>query len=89
MLWLGNPGNGPLPRHRDAVACKAAIPAGRVSVQSGVDWLRGMTAAILEVPSVIVPEEKAALINPLHPDAKTLSAKTIRLFEYDKLFRRR
>jgi RES domain-containing protein len=67
----------------------ASIPAGRVSVQSGADWLRGMTAAILEVPSVIVPEEKAALINPLHPDAKTLSAKTVRLFEYDKLFRKR
>jgi RES domain-containing protein len=53
----------------------AAIPAGRVSVQAGADWLRGMTALILEVPSVIVPEEPAALLNPLHADAKKLSAK--------------
>jgi RES domain-containing protein len=65
----------------------AAIPAGRVSVQAGADWLRGMTAAVLEVPSVIVPEESAAIINPLHPDAKKLSASVVRLFEYNRLFR--
>jgi RES domain-containing protein len=65
----------------------AAIPAGRASVQAGSDWLRGGTAAILEVPSVIVPEESATLINPLHPDAKKLSAKSIRVFEYNRLFR--
>lgn len=65
----------------------SAIPAGRVSVQAGADWLRGMTAAILEVPSVIVPEEPATLINPLHPDAKTMSAKIVRQFEYNRLFR--
>jgi len=66
----------------------AAIPAGRVSVQAGAEWLRGMTSAILEVPSVIVPEEAAAVINPLHPDAKKLSAQIVRLFEYNKLFRK-
>jgi RES domain-containing protein len=65
----------------------AAIPAGRVSVQAGADWLRGMTTAILEVPSVIVPEEPAALINPLHPDAKRMTARIVRLFEYNRLFR--
>lgn len=65
----------------------AAIPAGRVSVQAGAEWLRGMTAAILEVPSVIVPEESAALINPRHPDAKMFSAKVVRPFEYNRLFR--
>jgi len=65
----------------------AAIPAGRVSVEAGSSWLRGMHSAILEVPSVIVPEEPAALINPLHPEAKRLSAKIIRLFEYNRLFR--
>ncbi len=63
----------------------AAIPAGRVSVQAGVNWLRGMTAAILEVPSVIVPEEQATLINPLHSDATKLSAEIVRLFEYNRL----
>lgn len=65
----------------------SAIPAGRVSVQAGADWLRGMTTAILQVPSVIVPEEPIALINPLHPDAKTIRAQIVRLFEYNRLFR--
>lgn len=67
---------------------RSAIPAGRASVQAGSDWLRGRTAAILEVPSVIVPEEPATLINPRHPDAKRMSASTVRRFEYDRLFRR-
>ena len=65
----------------------AAIPAGRASIQTGAEWLRAMATAILQVPSVIVPEECAALINPLHPDAKKLSAKIVRLFEYNRLFR--
>ena len=65
----------------------SAIPAGRASIQAGAEWLRGTSAAILQVPSVIVPEEFAALINPLHPDAKKLAAKIVRLFEYNRLFR--
>jgi RES domain-containing protein len=65
----------------------AAIPAGRVSVQAGSAWLRGRASAILEVPSVIVPEEPAALINPVHPDAKLLTAQLVRPFEYSRLFR--
>ena len=65
----------------------AAIPAGRVSVQTGANWLRAVTTAILQVPSVIVPEEPAALINPWHPDAKTVSARIVRRFEYNRLFR--
>ncbi|MEO8543112.1 MAG: RES family NAD+ phosphorylase [Betaproteobacteria bacterium] len=65
----------------------AAIPAGRASNQAGSEWLRGVSTAILQVPSVVVPEESAALINPMHPDARELSAKIIRLFEYNRLFR--
>lgn len=66
----------------------ATIPAGRVSVQAGAEWLRSRRSAILEVPSVIVPEESAALVNPLHPDAKALTATIVRPFEYNRLFRR-
>ena len=61
----------------------AAIPAGRVSIQAGADWLRGMTAAILEVPSVIVPEESNLLINPAHADVTLLRAAVARQFIYD------
>lgn len=66
----------------------AAIPAGRASVRVGADWLRGMSTAILEVPSVVVPEETAAIINPLHPDAQMLVATVVRTYEYNRLFRK-
>jgi RES domain-containing protein len=65
----------------------SAIPAGRASVQIGADWLRAATSPILVVPSVIVPEESATLVNPLHPLAKKISATIVRQFEYNRLFR--
>jgi RES domain-containing protein len=65
----------------------AAIPAGKTSVQLGSEWLVSGRTLILSVPSVIVPEERAALINPLHPGAKKLTATIVRRFEYTTLFR--
>lgn len=65
----------------------AAIPAGRVSVQAGADWLRSLRSVLLQVPSVIVPEEAVALINPLHPQSAALQARVLRPFEYTRLFR--
>lgn len=65
----------------------SAIPAGQGSVKVGSDWLRSLRSPILLVPSVIVPEERAVLINPLHPQAKHITAKIVRAFEYDRLFR--
>lgn len=65
----------------------SAIPAGATSAAVGSDWLKSLRSAILMVPSVIVPEERAALINPAHPDAVKIEAKVVRPFEYNKLFR--
>ena len=65
----------------------AAIPAGKASVAIGAEWLRSLRSLILVVPSVIVPEESATLINPAHPQAGRLSATIVRTFEYDRLFR--
>lgn len=67
----------------------SAIPAGKASVAIGAEWLRSLRSLVLMVPSVIVPEEPATLLNPLHPDARKLAATAIRPFEYDKLFRAR
>lgn len=64
-----------------------AIPAGATSAQLGAAWLRSGTSAILLVPSAIVPEERAALINPAHPDAARIKATVVRPFEYSRLFR--
>ena len=62
-------------------------PAGGASVKVGSAWLSSKRSVLLLVPSVIVPEERTALINPVHPDAARLSAKVLRQFEYDRLFR--
>lgn len=65
----------------------AAVPAGRASVRIGSAWLASVRSALLMVPSVIVPEEWVALINPRHPDSATIAAKVVRPFEYNRLFR--
>jgi RES domain-containing protein len=65
----------------------SAIPAGRGSVQIGSRWLSSRRTPILLAPSVIVPEEWCALINPKHAQAAKITAKVVRAFEYNRLFR--
>ena len=65
-----------------------AIPAGRASVGVGSAWLASMRSPILLVPSVVVPEERAALLNPSHPSARGITASIVRRFDYNRLFRR-
>lgn len=64
-----------------------AVPAGMASVRVGSQWLQSARTAVATVPSVIVPEELVALINPRHPDAARVSATNLRRFEFDALFR--
>jgi RES domain-containing protein len=65
----------------------AAIPSGHASARIGSSWLSLNKTPILMVPSVIVPEEQTALINPRHPMAAGIKAFVHRPFEYNKLFR--
>lgn len=64
-----------------------AVPAGVASVLFGSNWLSSGSSPILVVPSAIIPEENATLINPKHPLAKGIKARVVRRFEYNKLFR--
>lgn len=61
-----------------------AEPYGKVSLDIGEQWLAERAAAILLVPSIMVPEECNALINPLHPDAKAIKPVKLRKFVYDR-----
>lgn len=64
-------------------------PAGMVSINAGTDWANAPgTGALLEVPSVIVPEEKNVLINPAHSDASKITATKIRRWTYDVRLRK-
>lgn len=65
----------------------SAIPAGSSSIKIGSEWLMSQASAVLLVPSVIVPEEFVALINPLHPAAGKIKATVTRAFDYKRLFR--
>jgi RES domain-containing protein len=61
-----------------------AIPAGKVSLDTGDQWLGDQTSpALLRVPSVLVPEEANLLINPVHRDAKRIVATKLRRWSYD------
>jgi RES domain-containing protein len=64
-----------------------AVPAGRASVQVGSTWLASVSSPILLVPSVIVPEEEVALINPRHSQSTSIKATARRKFQYNVLFR--
>ncbi len=65
----------------------SAIPAGRASMRFGAAWLESLRSPILLLPSVIVPEEPVALLNPRHPLAAKLKASIVRPFDFNRLFR--
>ena len=61
----------------------SAIPEGKVSLDVGDAWLQSGGAAVLIVPSVIVPEESNVLINAGHPSAAMICASKVRPWYYD------
>jgi len=60
-----------------------AEPAGRVSTGHGTRWVAEGRSALMLVPSVIVPEEWNALLNPAHPDAAQVTSRKRRRWLYD------
>lgn len=63
-----------------------AVPAGLSSTLAGDRWAASNTSALLEVPSVIVPDEQNILINPHHPDAAGIRTTTLRCWLFDPRF---
>lgn len=49
----------------------------------GDDFVNDNKAAILKVPSCIIPQEFNFLINPNHPDAQKIKVVTINAFSFD------
>lgn len=60
-----------------------AVPHGKVSITAGDDWIADAATLLLEVPSVIVPEEANVLINPAHTDLPRIMATKVRRWTYD------
>jgi RES domain-containing protein len=49
----------------------------------GDTWVKMQRSALLEVPSVTVPEEKNVLLNPRHPDAAKIRGIVVREWLFD------
>ena len=64
-----------------------AVPEGMGSIIYGSDWLVSGASAVLEVPSVIVPEERNVLLNPRHADCSRVTGTTVRRWGYDHRLR--
>ena len=60
-----------------------AEPAGMISISFGTNWANSGRSALLQIPSIIVPEEQNVLINPVHPDAARITAQKVRKWLYD------
>lgn len=54
----------------------------------GDSWLGSGESLLLKLPSAIIPEEYNVLVNPAHPDFKSVSVVSAYLFEFDaRLFK--
>lgn len=61
-----------------------ALPPGKVSLDFGDAWLKDAAGSlVLEVPSVIVPEESNVLLNSRHPALARVKSTKLRLWQYD------
>jgi RES domain-containing protein len=50
--------------------------------QTGDRWLKSGKQALLQVPSVIIPEKYHHLVNPVHPDAKKIKVNKVLPFVF-------
>lgn len=59
-------------------------PPSIVTQYIGDDFVKDNEAAILKVPSSIIPQEYNYLINPNHPDTKKIKVISVRQLVFDK-----
>lgn len=60
-----------------------AYPAPTALQALGDAWIKRARTALLSVPSVIAPEERNLLINPVHPDCGRITSRIVRPFAFD------
>jgi RES domain-containing protein len=49
----------------------------------GTWWASSLEAAVLQMPSVVVPPESNLILNPRHPDSSRIAAQAPILFAFD------
>lgn len=55
-----------------------------ITQKLGEDWIKDAKSAVLKVPSAIINAEYNYLINPLHPDFKSIKLLKSETFVFDK-----
>lgn len=64
-----------------------ALPSSPSARRFGEGWLRQGKSLALSLPSVVVPEERVLLIDPLNPDFIKLRVSAPQAFQFDSRFR--
>jgi len=58
-------------------------PSIKATREIGTDWAKGLTTAVLSVPSAVIPRERNYILNPAHPDFARLSFSIPEPFYFD------
>jgi RES domain-containing protein len=66
-----------------------AYPAPPRLRELGDAWLRGLSSAVLAVPSAVVPAERNYLLNPAHPDFRRVTPGAPQRFAFDRRLAKR
>lgn len=59
------------------------LPNSSIAQAFGGAWVQSGSSLVMEVPSVITPEECNLLLNPNHPDFAQVTMSIIRPFDFD------
>ncbi len=59
-------------------------PPGTASQRAGDAWVSSRESAVLSVPSVVAPEERNYVLNPLHPDFGRIEVGRPRKLPFDR-----
>lgn len=59
-------------------------PSSLAAQRFGGDWLRTAKGVALVLPSVIIPEERALLLNPSHPEMSAIKWTKPKSFRFDE-----
>ena len=61
-----------------------SVPPSPASMEFGTTWARENRSLALYVPSVQVPEEGNAILNPSHREFRAVTMTVVRAFQYDR-----
>ena len=68
----------------EVIDCRRDLIDESITRQAGYQWANALQSLAILVPSVILPEERNVLINPVHPDFSKVSWSEPKFLNWDK-----